>query len=325
MAKIDRRDFLLHVAPLVAAPALIIGSVEETEAQQIKNFRLITPTQNAQFNVGQTVQISVGLIRTLYPKITRINFKANGQIIGTAVNRPYQMNWQPTQAGNYTLTAEAVLINGSVVISMSTVVSVASSTLEVLYDTLGNATDGWGWAGQGSYTSVFSNTLGLNYVVVTSYIGTLSTAKRLRGFECAVNARNTQSQTNMPPSYFLGRFYIGIWRRDVGTFYQAPLGGSLTLLNANLSDPNVGSVSTPVGTVGGGSAPLYVIGWDNLDVLLPANVVIEISFYAEGIQLGDSFAVAGSSRPGPNMLGASSNFGNYSIAQPMATRIKVSN
>ena len=53
MTKIDRRDFLLHVAPLIAAPALILGSVEEMEAQ-IKNFALRTPTQNAQFNVGQT-------------------------------------------------------------------------------------------------------------------------------------------------------------------------------------------------------------------------------------------------------------------------------
>jgi len=324
MTKIDRRDFLLHVAPLVAAPALILGSVEEMQAQ-IKNFALKTPNNNAQVSVGQTVQVSLALIRTAYPKIRRIDFKVNGQTIGTSSNRPYQMNWQPTQAGNYTLTAEAVLGNGTIVTTPSVNVAVAASQLEVLYDTLGNATDGWGWAGQGSYTSVFSNTLGLNYVVVTSYIGTLSTAKRLRGFECAVNARNTQSQTNMPPSYFLGRFYIGIWRTDVGTFYQAPLGGSLTLLHANLSDPNVGSVSTPVGTVGGGSAPLYVIGWDNLDVLLPANVVIEISFYAEGIQLGDSFAVAGSSRPGPNMLRASTSTGNTFIVQPMATRIKVSN
>ena len=149
MSKIfDRRDFLLHVAPLIAAPALIIGSVEETEAQQIKNFRLVAPTQNAQFNVGQTVQISVGLIRTFYPRILRVDFKANGQIIGTSTTRPYfRMNWQPTLAGSYALTAEAVLSGGGVVISPTVNVVIASSTLEVLYDKLGNATDGWGWVG----------------------------------------------------------------------------------------------------------------------------------------------------------------------------------
>lgn len=125
----------------------------------------------------------------------------------------------------------------------------------------------------------------------------------------------------MPPSYYLGRFYIGIWRTDVGTFYQEPLGGSLALLHGNLSDPNLGSLSTPVGF--DGDVPRYVIGWDNLDVLLPANVQIQISLYAEGIQIGDFFGVSGSSRPGPFMLRASSD-GNNGIGQPMACRLTVS-
>ena len=322
MTKIDRRDFLLHVAPLVAAPALILGSVSEMEAQ-IKNFALRTPTNNAQVSVGQTVQISLALIRTAYPKIRQINFKANGQMIGTSSNRPYQMNWQPTQAGNFTLTAEAVLSNGSVVTTPAVNTVVTASQLEVLYDTLGNATDGWGWAGQGGYVSIFSNSLSLNYIIVTCYIGTLSSPKRLRGIECAVSARNSVSGTLLLPSYYLGRFYLGIWRTDVGTFYQDPLGGSLTRIVFGANNPNVGSVSTPVGF--NGNNPRYVIGWDNLDVLLPANVPLQMAFYAEGIQLGDIFGVLGSSRPGPNMLSASTDFGNAIIGQPMAARIKVSN
>jgi hypothetical protein len=124
MTKIDRRDFLLHVAPLVAAPALILGSVSEMEAQ-IKNFALRTPTNNSQVSVGQTVQISLALIRTAYPKISRIDFKANNQIIGTSSTRPYQLNWQPTQAGNFALTAEAVLSNGTIVTTPT--VNVASA------------------------------------------------------------------------------------------------------------------------------------------------------------------------------------------------------
>ena len=328
MTKIDRRDFLLHVAPLIAAPALIIGSVEETEAQQIKNFRLAMPTQNAQFNVGQTVQISVALIRTFYPKITRINFKANGQTIGTSSNRPYQMNWQPTLAGNYTLTAEAVLSGGSVVVSMSTVVSVASSALEVLYDTLGNAATGWGWAGQGNYISTVSNRLGIGYIVVTDYIGTLSNIKRLRGFEVAGLAFNSSSGELIPLSRFLERMWLGIWRADVGTFYQLPYavgccgGGSLTTIN--LGTPNIGSISASVGN--SGSAPVYVFGWDNLDVLLPANVPLQMSLqFEEAATLGDKGTIFGSSRPGPNMLSANSTTGNGVVGQPMATRIKVSN
>ena len=318
----DRRDFLLHVAPLIGASGLILGSVSEMEAQ-IKNFALRTPTNNAQASVGQTVQISLAALKIQYPKIRRIDFKANGQTIGTTATRPFQMNWQPTQAGNFTLTAEAVLANGAMVATPAVNITVGASHLEILYDTLGNATDGWGWVGQGSYTSTFSNSLGLNYVIVTCYIGTLSSPKRLRGFECAANARNSQSQTTLPASYFLGRFYLGIWRTDVGTFYQDPLGGSLTRIVFGANNPNVGSVSTPVGTQG--SSTIYAFGWDNLDILLPANVEIQMSFYAEEIQLGDGFGVLGSSRPGPNMLRASTSSANTSIAQPMAARIKVSN
>lgn len=315
MTKIDRRDFLLRVAPLVAAPALILGSVEETEAQ-IKNFSLRTPTQFAEVTVGQTTQISAALIRTAYPRILRVDFKANGQIIGSSSNRPFQINWQPPQTGNFTLTAEAVLSNGGVVTSMPTVISV--SPFETLYDTLGNANTGWGWAGRAGHNSIFFNSL--SYAIVTCYIGTLPAAKRLRGFECAANARNPAGQS-IPVSHFLGRFYLGIWRTDVGTFYQSPLGGSLTLLHANLSDPNVGSVSAPVGTTGIGNSVIYAFGWDNLDVLLPANVEIQMAFYVEGVQSGDVFGFRASSRPGPDMLRTP----NGTVGEPTAARLKVSN
>jgi hypothetical protein len=302
-----------------------LGSVSEMEAQ-IKNFALRTPTNNAQVSVGQTVQISLATLKIAYPKIRQINFKANGQSIGTTATRPYQMNWQPTQAGNFTLTAEAVLANGTIVVTPSINVVVGASQLEVLYDTLGNATTGWGW--QSGYTSIFSNSLALNYIIVTCYLGTISSPKRLRGVECAVGGYNFESGTYLPPSYYLGRFYIGIWRTDVGTFYQSPLGGSLALLApSTLGNPNTGSVSTPVGfdTGGGEMFPIYVIGWDNLDVLLPANVPIQVALYVEGIQLGDGFGISGSTFPGPNMLRASTDTGNQTIGQPMATRIKVSN
>ncbi len=318
----DRRDFLLHVAPLIGASGLILGSVSEMEAQ-IKNFALRTPINNAQSSVGQTVQISLAALKIQYPKIRRIDFKANGQMIGTTATRPFQMNWQPTQAGNFTLTAEAVLANGATVATPSVNITVGASQLEVLYDTLGNATEGWGWAGQGGYTSIFSNSLGLNYILVTSYIGTLSTAKRLRGFECAGGAANFSNGGYFPISYFLGRFYLGIWRTDVGTFHQDSLGGSLTRVVFGSNNPNVGSVSTIAGYVN--NVPVYVFGWDNLDVLLPANVPLQMAFYVEGIQTGDILGVFGSSRLGPNMLFNSTSSGSGTIAQPMAARIKVSN
>lgn len=327
MTKIDRRDFLLYVAPLVAAPALILGSVSEMEAQ-IKNFALRTPTNNAQVSVGQTVQISLGLIRTAYPKISRIDFKANNQIIGTSSTRPHQMNWQPTQSGNFALTAEAVLVNGTIITTPTVNIAVASSQLEVLYDTLGNATDGWGWAGQGQYFATVSNSLALNYFVSTQFIGTITTPKRLRSFEIAASAYNSNSNELIPWSRFLGHMWLGIWRADVGTFFQQPIAvgglGTGSLTTVELGTPTVGSYVTPAGTFG--TAPVYVFGWDNLNVLLPANVGLEISVQFEATQvLFDKAVISGSSRPGPNMRSASSDFGNLTIAQPLAARIKVSN
>jgi len=329
MTKIDRRDFLLHVAPLVAAPALILGSVSEMEAQ-IKNFALRTPTNNAQVSVGQTVQISLALIRTAYPKITRINFKANGQTIGTSSNRPHQMNWQPTQAGNFALTAEAVLVNGTIITTPTVNIAVASSQLEVLYDTLGNATTGWGWAGQGDYVTTVTNAIGLNYNVSTDYLGTLPNLKRLRRFEVAASAFNSVTNEPIPMSNFLGNMWLGIWRADIGTFYQQPVaptsvglpGGSLTSIN--LGTPITGSYTTPVGM--GIGSPVYVFGWDNLNILLPANVEIQMSLQFENDgALGDFGTIFGSSRPGPNMLAASTQLGNTIIGQPLSARVTVSN
>jgi hypothetical protein len=321
---IDRRDFLLSVAPLAVAPALILGSVSEMDAQ-IRNFALQTPSQNAQLTVGQTVQISLATIKTQYPKISRIDFKANGQAIGTTATRPYQINWQPTQTGNFTLTAEAVLVNGAVVTTPQ--VNVVASQLEVLYDTLGNAADGWGWSGQEGYITTVSNSSGLNYNLVTDYIGTLPTAKRLRGFEFAGAAINISTYEFIPWSRFLEHMWLGIWRTDITTFYQSPVavsagGGSLTTIN--LGTPTTGSYITPVGQVF--DDPVYVFGWDNLDVLLPANVMIEMSLqFEETAALFDRGGIYSSSRPGPDMLVANSQTGNGIISKPMAARIKVSN
>ena len=124
--------------------------------------------------------------------------------------------------------------------------------------------------------------------------------------------------------------WLGIWRTDVGTFYQQPIapttvglpGGSLTSIN--LGTPTVGSYVMPAGTFG--TSGVYVFGWDNLNVLLPANVGLQMSVQFEAaVQLFDKAVIFGSSRPGPNMLSTSTDFGNLTIAQPLAARIKVSN
>ena len=318
MKQFDRRDFLLSVVPLVGVSGLILGSADDVEAQ-VRRLAINAPAANAQVTVGQTVVVSLGLIRTQYPKITRINFKANGQLIGSTTTRPHQINWTPTQSGNITLTAEAVLSNGSTIASPSVNVVATASSLEVLYDTLGNATTGWGWSGQPGYTSTFNRFLATNYIVVTSFVGSISTPKRIRKIEIAGGARN--GGTALPISYFNNHLWLGIWNRNVGSFWDRPLDGSLTTINLPIS--NLGNTSVPVAGTGVGAT--YVFGWDTLDILLPNNVPLELSLQFEGIQSSDAGFVKASSLTGPNMLGASSDSGNYSIPQPMAIRITVSN
>jgi hypothetical protein len=192
--------------------------------------------------------------------------------------------------------------------------------LEVLYDKLGNAATGWGWSGQGGYTSTYEEALSTNYIVVTSFVGSVASPKRIRKIEVAGGARNTESGAPLTISYFNNRMWLGIWNGNAQSFWDAPLGGSLGRVQMPI--PNLGSTTVPVAGSGGGA--VYVFGWDNLDIPLPASLPLEMSLQFEGIQLGDVGFVKGSSIPGPNMLGASSDDGNFSIGQPMAIKITVS-
>lgn len=223
------------------------------------------------------------------------------------------------------LAAPAILSNQNAIAAFQgkpTALTTPPPPLEVLYDTLGNATDGWGWAGQGGYTSTFQNSLALNYNVVTLYIGTLSTAKRIRMIEVAGGARNSATCQSLTPSYFNNKTWLRIWNSNTQSFWSDPLGGSV--YSAILPVINLGDPETPVEPPLPCGSGRYVFGWGNLDIPLPANVPLQISLQFEGTQLGDTASVAGSSISGPNMLRASSSTGNATIGQPMATRITVS-
>lgn len=226
------------------------------------------------------------------------------------------------------IAAPALLSNQDLFAAKTEKANLINPPLEVLYDTLGNATDGWKYAGQGGYNSTVANALGLNYSVVTCYRGTLSTAKRLRGFETASGAYNFLSMSYIPMTRFLNHMWLGIWRADTGTFYQQPIaptsvglpGASLTSINLGI--PTTGDYLTPIFE---GNRPVYVFGWDNLDVLLPANVGLEISLqFEESAALGDTGSIRGSFPWINQQLRASSSFGNATIGQPMACRITVS-
>src|SRR5262249_10892841 len=60
--------------------------------------------------------------------ITRVDFYANGSVIGTAFSAPYTITWSNVAAGNYSLTAVATDNAGLATTSTAVTVSVTSAT-----------------------------------------------------------------------------------------------------------------------------------------------------------------------------------------------------
>ncbi len=99
MSLIDRRNFILGAATSLSLPLL---QSTKANAAGSPNFRFVLPENETTFAVGESVPLRI-FTKTQYPRI-RVNFRANGQLIGTATNFPYQINWTPTQTGDYNLT-----------------------------------------------------------------------------------------------------------------------------------------------------------------------------------------------------------------------------
>ncbi len=86
MSELNRRDFLLHLAPLASVPLLLSAEDAFGQFKQLQQMRLLTPKQNQSFSVGEQVQIAV-LIKTPYLRLMRVDFRANGQLIGSGSGR----------------------------------------------------------------------------------------------------------------------------------------------------------------------------------------------------------------------------------------------
>lgn len=72
-----------------------------------KPVRVVAPEPNASSTAGAQVTLSA-IVKTAVPKIVRVDFRANGQLIGSATNGNLNVVWTPPVAGNYNITAEAL-------------------------------------------------------------------------------------------------------------------------------------------------------------------------------------------------------------------------
>ena len=310
MLKLNRRDFLLYLAPVSAASTLLLT---EKAFSQSKSIQLQAPKQNQSFALGEQIRLSV-LLRTQYPRLLRVDFRANGQLIGSGNWRNPNLLWTPTQSGNFTITAEAISQQGNIIAQSSVSVRV----LNVLYDTLGGPGN-WGSTGQIALPSYFLTEYEISsYQVCTQFIGTLSSPKILRRLElAAIYSANNQ---NLDWNQFSACF-LKIWDSN---FYSAPTTPSINY--ASLPGINFGDTTTPIGTANG--LQVFHIGWDGLNINLPANASLEISIQ-KGISINsnDNFRILASSFPGQvtktatKFLNGPPTTGSY--PQPMAVKILV--
>ena len=291
---------------------------------QARQIQLQTPKQNQSFAVGEQVQIVV-LLKTQYPRLLRVDFRANGQLIGSGTWRSPRINWTPTQAGNYNITAEAISLQGSIISTATTNVSI----LTVLYDHLGgpNAPGGarpWEWEGQTAYGS-WSYSHQLQGNSITAFIGNLSEQRVLRRVEATfLNGTPTLTQFFNLENIL---FFLKIWNANL------PAGGFATnclvpsLLEQSLGSVgiDVGSRTTPAGfnVFQGISYPVYHLGW-NVNITLPAGIPLEISIQAiaDGINYTVFSYLSGASSP--SMIAASriatGDQTNETIPHPLAAR-----
>jgi hypothetical protein len=115
MSKLNRRDFFgtlsaAAIVPLIASSPASVG--------RLKNFKLSSPVNGFTYNWVGPLECKISSrIKQIYPRIARVDFRANGVLIGSGVpssnpNQNFYYSWfapiPGVQADSYTFTAEAI-------------------------------------------------------------------------------------------------------------------------------------------------------------------------------------------------------------------------
>ena len=87
---------------------------------------LVTPTNNAAFNIGAPIPI-LAAVTTNFAPAQRVDFYTSGSLLVSVSNAPFTTTWTNAVAGSWTLTAVATDTNG-----LSTTSSVANITVTTL-------------------------------------------------------------------------------------------------------------------------------------------------------------------------------------------------
>jgi hypothetical protein len=289
MNRLSRRNFLFGIS-LASLPL-----VSSANSLGKPKFRVIMPDENV-FAVGETVPLRV-FTKTAFPRF-HVDFKVNGQSIGTAYSFPYQINWIPTQTGNYNLTAEISAPQ------MRTTLDMSVSVLNLLYDAIGRRGVRF-YDGESSYSSL--QTLSAPEIIFglpVNFAATLKAPRTIRRIDAVLSAttyiRNILENMPFPTNY---NFVAArIWNNGLAGFQSSPRTGSLS--NTNIGAPNSGSTTVPVTTNSQG-IKYYLLSWANLNIVLPPSVPLALAIHfshSSSYDFTERISFARSNLPGQNLL-----------------------
>lgn len=288
MNRLNRRDFLFGA--LASLPLASVAS-----AVRRPGWRFMLPDENV-FAVGETVPLRV-FTKTAYPRL-QINFKVNGQSIGTSSSFPYEVNWIPAQNGSYNLSAE---------ISTPQTITTVNKNIDVLnllYDAIGRRGVRF-YDGERNYTSL--ETLMAPHTIFglpVNFAATLEAARTIRRIDAVLSATSNITNTvrNIPFPTNYNFLTARIWNDGLAGFRNSPRRGSLS--NVNIGAPNSGSTNVPLTTNSRG-INYYLLSWTNLNIVLPPSVPLALAIHfshTSAFDFAEGISFAASNLPGQNLL-----------------------
>jgi len=116
------------------------GTIEVRETDTLTTVSLVTPVPGSVFGALPTNYIGSTFPRVVLQAavvnsnaISKVDFFANGTLIGSAVSWPYEVEWIANAFGDVTLTVTAVDSSGSVAASLPTQIHVRETESPILY------------------------------------------------------------------------------------------------------------------------------------------------------------------------------------------------
>ena len=192
----------------------------------------------------------------------------------------------------------------------------------VWYDKLGSGGQGWGFVQQGNFATSYSLPSMLGYNVTANRLGTSTQTNFIRRIEVAGKAvmGDGTTQTDFTNA---NEFALRVWGATGASFFAQPLNGSIANIG-NLSAPTVGSASTPVYVSTSGQNRPYLMGWDNIDIQVPATSNLEVSVQFGTMNPNFDPRIYTSTFGGVGALSRNQTGGNAELAVPVCHRILIS-